>query len=135
VELASVIVAASAAVFSLVSVVLLARLTGVSEHRKWLREARLEAAVSLKLDVAKVRVFRRKPDATYAEMDFSPVNTSLARVELVGDAKQRALVEELRDALRNFVRITPDSEDWRGARDKVDGLVAALMASIREQIQ
>jgi hypothetical protein len=91
----------------------ISRLDSRSEYRRWRRDEQVQAAIELKLAVARLRVKFSHPDEEPAAdvltdgfYDFSEVNAAMARVDLVGGTGAVDAVADLRAQLREFVRST-----------------------------
>ena len=130
------------AVLSLVAVILVSRLSSRSEYRKWRRDERFQAAIQLKLAVARLRVKFSHPDEESAPdeltngfFDFSEVNAAMARVDLVGGSEAMDAIKDLRTQLREFVKAsTSKNINWRDKRVAVDRTVNHIVSLVRQEV-
>lgn len=130
------------AVLSLVAVILVSRLDSRSEYRRWKRDEQVQAAIDLKLAVARLRVkFSRPDEEPLADglmdgfYDFSEVNAAMARVDLVGGGDAVDAVRRLRGQLREFVKASSSKDDsWREKRVAVDGTVDHIVSLVRKEV-
>ena len=130
------------AVLSLVAVILVSRLDSRSEYRRWKRDEQVQAAIDLKLAVARLRVkFSCLDGESEAERlgggfyDFSEVNAAMARVDLVGGGDTVDAVKELRVQLREFVKACKSKDaNWREKRMAVDGTVDHVVSLVRKEV-
>ena len=135
-------VAGAAAVLSLVNVILLSRLSSRTEHRKWLRDERVQAAMAVKLEVSRLRVrHARSSDLQEtspnreSSYDFSEINAAMTRLDIVGSNDVVAAVQQLRAQLRDFIRSVGDGKDvWRDSREAVDRTVDKIVSLIRKDV-
>jgi hypothetical protein len=130
------------AILSLTAVILVSRLDSRSEYRRWRRDEQVQAAIELKLAVARMRVKFSHPDEDPATdglvdgfFDFSEVNAAMARVDLIGNGDAVASVKDLRAQLREFVRACNSKDsDWRDKRMAVDGTVDHIVSLVRKEV-
>lgn len=130
------------AVLSLIAVILVSRLNSRSEYRRWRREEQVQAAIDLKLAVARLRVKFSYPDEGSSVdgladgfYDFSEVNAAMARVDLVGDTGAVNAVADLRAQLREFVKASSTKDaNWRQKRMAVDGTVDHIVNLVRKEV-
>ncbi|GAA4232641.1 hypothetical protein GCM10022254_33090 [Actinomadura meridiana] len=130
-----------AAVLSLVTVIIVARMNTSHEQRKWLREERVRAAVDLKLAVSKLRVAHSRPEpgddpaATAKRFDFSEVNAAMGRMDIIGCQQTVANVQLLRGRLREFVQAGANGGDeWRAKRTSLDDTVNDIIQLVRKDV-
>lgn len=130
------------AVLSLIAVILVSRLDSRSEYRKWRRDEQVQAAIELKLAVARLRVKFSRPDGEPAAeeladgfFDFSEINAAMARVDLVGGSDAVDAVKDLRVQLREFVKASSSKDvNWRNKRVAVDGTVDHIVSLVRKEV-
>jgi hypothetical protein len=130
------------AILSLTAVILVSRLDSRSEYRRWRRDEQVQAAVELKLAVARLRVKFSHPDEEFAadglmdnSYDFSEVNGAMARVDLVGGTGVMDAVADLRAQLREFVKASSTKDvSWRQKRVAVDGTVDHIVGLVRKEV-
>ncbi|MFI0370849.1 hypothetical protein ACH35V_23510 [Actinomadura sp. 1N219] len=131
------------ALLSLVTVIFVARLNSSSEHRRWLREERVRAAVDLKLAVSKLRVAHSRPDPGDDRpevnpgrlFDFAEINAAMGRMDLIGCPQTVTNVQVLRDRLREFVQASVNGDEaWRHKRTNLDNTVNDIIQLVRKDV-
>lgn len=130
------------AVLSLTAVILVSRLDSRSEYRRWRRDEQVQAAIELKLAVARLRAKFSHLDGPSAAdgftdgfYDFSEVNAAMARVDLVGGTCMVSAVADLRAQLREFVKASSTKDaSWRQKRVAVDGTVDHIVSLVRKEV-
>ncbi|MGK5441069.1 hypothetical protein ACSNN7_04445 [Micromonospora sp. URMC 105] len=135
-------IAGVAAALSLVNVILISRLSSRTEHRKWLRDERVQAAMAVKLEVSRLRARHSRPNDRQetspdreSQYDFSDINAAMARLDIVGSNEVVVEVQQLRAQLRDFVRsVSEDKNAWRQKREAVDRTVDRIVALIRRDV-
>jgi hypothetical protein len=129
------------AVLSLVAVVLVSRLDSRSEYRKWKRDEQVQAAIELKLAVARLRAKFSHPDGSAPDgletdfYNFSEVNAAMARVDLVGASDAVDAVKRLRVQLREFVKASSSKDaSWPEKRAAVDATLDNIISIVRREV-
>lgn len=141
-EWLALVLSAATAVLSTATVLLVWRLDSRGERKRWLRDARLSAALGLKSEISKVRDqhspggTRHRAPGFRGESGFAGVNTAMAEIDLLCGDPIRQDVSLLRVQLREFLRAARDeSPDWREKRDAVDSTVTSVMSKIGDELR